>query len=265
MGVVTIAEGSPRVLRGTTWFRLVAGARLQEGDILVATGTGQVQVELFAGGAFNLGAPGSLFAASLPITGDKATGLLEFSLPAGWLKLAALGAAPGVQIQFEGTSLNATTAIAVIHAQPGGMELFIESGAATLIESGAGGKAPTTTEMKAGEFAARSADRPLRFDRRAPAAFVTTIPRHLIDPLPTLAAKFKSTQVQWAAEQEITYAEAEPWLSGPWRKLFLKRFQPRLKDREFRAAVEAQIARYPEWDRLLHPEKYAPKRPAVAK
>ncbi len=56
-----------------------------------------------------------------------------------------------------------------------------------------------------------------------------------------------------------------PGLPGPYRKLFLKRFQPRLKDREFRAAVEAHIARYPEWDRVLHPEKYLPKVPAEAK
>lgn len=264
-GIVSIAEGSVRVLRDTRWFKLVAGARFQEGDILVVKGTGQVQVELFAGGAFNLGAPGSLFAAALPIAGDKVTGLLELSLPEGWLKLAANAPAPGVRVQMEGTSLSVTTAIALIHAQPGSVELFIESGAATLIDAGAGGKSAATTEMKAGEFAARSAERPLHFERRAPPAFVTTIPRHLIDPLPALAAKFKLAQVQLVAEQEITYAEAEPWLAGPWRKLFLKRFQPRLKDREFRAAVEAQIARYPEWDRLLHPEKFAPRHPAVAK
>ena len=67
------------------------------------------------------------------------------------------------------------------------------------------------------------------------------------------------------AEQEVTYAEAEPWLAGPYRRIVPEAFQPRLKDREFRAAVEAHIARYPEWDRILHPEKYLPKAPAKAK
>jgi hypothetical protein len=108
-------------------------------------------------------------------------------------------------------------------------------------------------------------DRPLRFERRAPAAFVTAVPRHQIDALPALAAKYKSAKVQLVPGLEITYAEAEPWLSGPYRKLFVKRFQPRLKDPEFRAAVETRITRYPEWDRILHPEKYMPKVPAEAK
>jgi hypothetical protein len=109
---------------------------------------------------------------------------------------------------------------------------------------------------------AQSTERPLRIERRAPAA---------CDGGPAandrraLAGTYKSARVQLVPGLEITYAEAEPWLSGPYRKVFLKRFQPRLKDREFRAAVEARIARYPEWDRILHPEKYLPKVPAEAK
>jgi hypothetical protein len=265
-GIVTIVEGRARVLRDTTWYKLVPGARFREGDILVATGTGQVQVELFAGGTFNLGAPGSIFAATLPIVGDKLVGVAEVALPDGWLKLVATAPASGVRVQFSATTLTATEAIVVMHAQPASTELFVESGTAKIAEAAAGGgKSPVLTEVKAGEFAAQSGDRPVRAERRAPAAFVTAIPRQQIDPLPALAARFKAAKVQLVADQEVTYAEAEPWLAGPYRKMFLKRFEPRLKDRDFRAAVDAHIAHYPEWDRILHPEKYMPKVPAEAK
>jgi hypothetical protein len=146
------------------------------------------------------------------------------------------------------------------------MELFVESGSARVTDiRQAAGKSPAASDLKAGEYAAQSAERPLRFEQRAPPAFVATIPRYLLDPLPALAAKYKTVKLQLAADGQLTYAEAEPWLAGPHRKVFLKRFQPRLKDHEFRAGVEAHIARYPEWDRLLHPENYAPKASDKAK
>ena len=61
------------------------------------------------------------------------------------------------------------------------------------------------------------------------------------------------------ADHEITYAEAEPWLAGRDRAVFEKRFASRLRDPAFRSAVLPNVARYPSWDRQLHPEKYAPK------
>jgi len=269
-GVVSIVEGPSRLLRDTTWYKLAPGARFQEGDILVATGSGQVQVELVSGDVFNLGAPGTLFAAAAPMTGDKLTGPVDLWLPEGWLKLAASTPASGFRVDLEpassAISLSATEDVVVVHAKAGAMELFVESGAAKLTE-GATTKtrSPGVTDLKSGDYAAQSADHPLRIEQHAPASFVTAIPRHMLDKLPAFAAKYKAAKVQLVPEQEVTYAEAEPWLAGPYRKLFLKRFQPRLKDREFRAAVEVHIARYPEWDRVLHPEKYAPKAPAQAK
>jgi hypothetical protein len=265
-GIVSIVEGPCRLLRDTTWYKLVPGARLREGDILVATGTGQIQVELFTGGAFNVGAPGTLFAVYAPMTGDKLTGPVELALTEGWLKLSANAPPAGFRVQLDPASIEAIEAVVVMRATPGAMELFVESGTAKVADSGAGkGKIPAGTELKGGDYAAQSTERPLRIERRAPAAFVTAVPRQMIDALPALAGKYKAAKVQLAPGLEITYAEAEPWLSGPYRRMFLKRFQPRLKDREFRAAVEARIARYPEWDRILHPEKYLPKVPAEAK
>jgi len=254
------------MLRDTTWYKLVPGTRFQEGDILVAAGTGQIQVELFAGGTFNLGAPATLFAAAVPITGDKLTGLVDLSLTEGWLKLAANAPAAGYRVQLDPASVDAKEAVVVMHSTPGAMEVFVESGGVRLGDSGTGKpKSAAATDLKAGDYASQSAERPLRIEPRAPPTFVAALPRHMIDALPAFAAKYKAARVQLVPGQQITYAEAEPWLSGPYRKLFLKRFQPRLKDPEFRTAVDAHIARYPEWDRVLHPEKYLPKTPVQAK
>jgi hypothetical protein len=60
-------------------------------------------------------------------------------------------------------------------------------------------------------------------------------------------------------DHEITYAEAEPWLAGRDRAAFEKRFASRLRDPVFRKAALPNLARYPAWDRMLNPEKYAPK------
>jgi hypothetical protein len=266
VGIFTLVEGPCRVLRDTTWYKLVPGARLREGDILVAAGSGQIQVELFAGGTFNLAAPGTLFGAAVPMSGDKLAGVVDLSLESGWLKLAANAAPAGVRVKLDPAFLSTMDGVVVMHATRGAMELYVESGVARLTDSDTGkSKSSAATDLKAGDFASQSAERPLTLERRPPPAFVAAIPRHLTDALPALAPKYKSVKVQLVPEQEVTYAEAEPWLSGPYRKLFLKRFQPRLKDREFRAGVESRIARYPEWDRILHPEKYLPKVPVEAK
>jgi hypothetical protein len=118
--------------------------------------------------------------------------------------------------------------------------------------------------VKRGEFWSKAADEPFALQPRAPKPFVDAMPRHFVDPLPRLAARFKAAPVL-AADHDVTYAEAEPWLVGRDRAVFEKRFTSRLRDPAFRKGVEPHVARYPTWDRKLHPEKYAAKRkPAPA-
>ncbi len=165
-GIVSIVDGPCRLLRDTTWYKLVPGARLREGDILVAAGTGQIQVELATGGAFNLGAPGTLFAVAVPMSGDKLTGPVELSLTEGWLKLSANAPPAGFRVQVDPTSIEAIEAVVVMHAAPGAMELFVESGIAKIGEVGTPkGKTSVGTELKGGDYAAQSTDRPLRLER----------------------------------------------------------------------------------------------------
>lgn len=260
-GVYSIVEGESLVLRGATWFKLVPGTRFQEGDLIEATERAQVQVELTSGGALNLIGPATLYAAAVPMRDDKLAGKMEFMLPRGWLKLVAKAPATGVRMRFSVETFDLTDGIVVVRAATNSIELFLEAGAATISDLPARGRENVARDAKAGEFWSRSGDRPFFVEQRAPPSFVTAMPRHLLDPLPSFAGKFKTASGELAVDHEITYAEAQPWLTGPYRKTFLKRFRPRLSDPAFRDAVNANIAAYPEWDRILHPEKYRPKEP----
>src|SRR5437773_667903 len=89
IGVVTIAEGSARVLRGTVWYMLAPGAPFQESDLVDAGERTQVQVELASGGTLSVVGPGALFAAAIPIRNEKQDAAMEFALDKGWLKVVS--------------------------------------------------------------------------------------------------------------------------------------------------------------------------------
>ena len=250
VGTVTLVDGSARLLRGATWYRLAPGIRVEEGDIVASSERAQVQLEFAVGTLASLGGSGALHVAppeaKLPL----------LVLPSGWLKLATK--APGVRLRTPVLDLAVPDAIVVVHAQPAMAELFVESGSAKLIPTAAPGADAATRDAKRGDFWTKAAALPPEVRASPPKAFVDAMPRSFVDPLPVLAAKQKG-KPELVVDHEITYAEALPWLAGRDRAAFERRFAVRLKDPAFRKAAEADIARYPLWDRQLHPEKYAPK------
>jgi hypothetical protein len=135
--------------------------------------------------------------------------------------------------------------------------MFVESGAPKVSVPAARGKDAPARDAHAGELWTRTGDKPFTVESHMSPGFVATIPRPLLDALPRLAPRFAGPGPTLTAGAEVTYADAEPWLAGPYRRAFVKRLTPRLSDAEFRAGVEARIGSYPEWDRMLHPEKFA--------
>ena len=254
-GVVTIADGPARVLRGTIWYRLAAGAPFQEGDLIDAGDRALVQVEFASGGTVHIVGPASLYAAQLLIRNDKQDGPIELALDKGWLKLAA-PAGPGMRLRTSSALVNVGEATLVARQNGKMFELFIESGAARIADSNRAGRDGAVHDAKAGEFWARDGDKPFTTAGRAPPQFVAAMPRHLMDRLASLAGKFKGKKTTLAVDREITLAEAEPWLAGPYRRAFARRLSGRLADPAFRNAVEANAAAYPDLDRILHPDKY---------
>ena len=122
-----------------------------------------------------------------------------------------------------------------------------------MLEPGKSGADGAAHDLKSGEFALRATDRPFATAGAAPQKFVGALPRHFRDPLPSRAAHYQVARVQLAVDRPISYAEAEPWLNGPYRRTFIRRLQPRLSDPDFRAPVMAKLQAYPEWQVVLAP------------
>ena len=248
--VVTLADGATRVLRGATWYKLAPGIVVEDGDIVAAEARAQVQLETRGGTLASLAGDG------LVLVAVSKDGALALTAPVGWLKLATKP--PGAVVRTAQFEVNVGDGIVVMRVVPDAAEIFIEAGGARITEPGI---APR--EARRGEFLRKFTGTPAVSSALAPKAFVDALPRMFIDPLPVLAPRLKSKPAL-VVDHEVTYAEAEPWLAGPDRVAFEKRFAVRLKDPAFRKAAEPGLVRHPAWDRMLHPEKYAPKPPPPA-
>jgi len=251
-GAITLVEGNARLLRGATWYKVAQGARVEEADIVEVPDRAQLQIEFTAGSIADLVGAGRAYLTP----GAAKNAPIVFAMPEGWLKFVAKP--PGLRLRTAFVDVIVADGILVAHVSGPAVDLFVESGAGRLVEltpTGAEGKA---RDIRAGEYWSRSATGAVATASRAPKAFVEAMPRHFVDPLPTLAAKVKSKPAL-VVDHEVTYAEAEPWLGSRDRAVFERRFASRLRDPAFRNAALPNLARYPAWDRLLNPEKYAPK------
>jgi hypothetical protein len=267
IGVVTIVDGGARVLRGPTWYKLVEGARVQDGDLIDAGDRAQIQVELSSGPVVNFAGPAGLLAVSAGTRETKPTAA-EMYLPRGWLKFAVRQGSAPLRVRTASGAFAASDAVAVVHADTDAIEIFVETGSGKLYESGKGAADGAVHDVKSGDFALRAADRPFVTAGAAPQKFISAMPRHFRDPLPARAAQYQVARVQLVADRPITYAEAEPWLTSPYRRVFIRRLQPRLADPEFRTAAMAKPQAYPEWQTAVapaEPAKAEPAKPEAAK
>lgn len=256
VGVATVVDSGVRVLRGPTWFKLVPGARLDDGDIVEAPERMQVHLEFAAGSAANLVGAGTIYIAPPAAKAGTPAGPLTVNLVQGWCKVAAK--APGVRVRMGPADIAIAEGVVVIRKQGMAIEFFVEAGNARLIEALASGADGPVRDAKRGDYGWKPPGAAFALEVRAPRIFVDAMPRHFYDALPQFAGKFKAKPTL-VADRDISYAEAEPWLAGRDRAVFERRFASRLRDPVFRRAVEPNVARYPAWDRMLHPEKYAPK------
>ena len=256
-GIYTMVDGDVRVLRETAWYRLVPGARARDGDIVDAINEySQVQLEWTGGGVMNLQGPALVHTGAV-VAADSKSGAAELLVRRGWIKAAAGKRA--MRLRLPNATLDFVGAIVVARGDAEHSELFVESGSAKFAPVAARGKAQAPLDAKSGEYLERVGDRAAVAQPRPPQAFVAALPRQFRDALPALAANF-AEEPELVRGREITLAEAEPWLApGASRRTFVRRFTPRLSDPAFRAGVNARITAYPEWDRILHPEKYRPK------
>jgi hypothetical protein len=143
----------------------------------------------------------------------------------------------------------------VIHAAASADEVFVESGAAGASELNADGVKATAIATKGGDYIALK-DNAITIGR-PPTGFFGSVPKYYMDNLPNLYAKIKDVQREPARDHDTTYAEAAVWLDAnkTVRHGLVARYQPRLKDAEFRAGIAATISTHPEWEKVLDSTK----------
>jgi hypothetical protein len=262
IGTLTFLEGGLRVIRGTTVLQGAEGVRLHQGDIIENSDPGFAQLEFAGGTTVALGAFARLFLFSHPggKMGDKAN-TAQLVLLSGWLKGET--AVNGGTYRYASPLLAAATkdGTVVLHATPQAAEIFIESGSASIAEVRSNGNWGQSVGAKAGQFFSRRAGKNLTNNPSPTSTFIESVPRPFRDTLPSRLSRF-GKPVEPRRDHEVTYPEIQPWLTigQTWRRGFVERFQPRLKDAEFRRALEAHLNNHPEWDPVLHPEKYLPPR-----
>ena len=128
--------------------------------------------------------------------------------------------------------------------------------------AGPGSTKDTAHNIEAsGEFVVHKSGQATTTAPRPQVEFIKDMPRHFQDPLPVLADKLKERKLEPKREHEVSYEEVEGWLKANLgvRKGFVKRFQGRARDPEFRSALLKNLREHPEWDRTLFPEKYEAK------
>ncbi len=268
VGSVTFLEGSLRIIRGTAVLQAAEGTRLRQGDIVESSDGGLAQAEFVGGGIVALGPSSRMYVLRHGMggkSGSDASGA-ELVLLSGWLK--GQSRADAGSYRYESPMLAATTGngTVVFHSDESECDVFVESGSAAIGEVSPNGSAGKPTAGKAGQFFSRRRGKSLANFSGPSAAFVEAMPRSFRDALPSRAAHFAGKPIEPKVQHQVAYVEIQPWLTMPpaWRKGFVDRFEPRLKDPEFRKQLEIHATEYPEWEPILHPEKHSQESPPPA-
>jgi hypothetical protein len=261
-GTLTLAEGSVELIRGATLYAATQGVRLGDGDILSVDPKGQAQIEFQDGAILNLSQGAR---AMLTNIGSGARGQSEAAVLSGWAKFTQKKSGKGAQYRFLTPRAEITVgeATAVLNAGDGSTDIYVESGAVRFSEIGRKGVQRIARDAKGGEFIVRRGEQPATLGPRPSAEFIKNMPRHFRDDLPVLLDRFKNRRSEPKREHDVTYAEVEAWLktSPSIKRNFVKRFESRSKDSEFRRKLIENLREHPEWDRVLFPEKYEQKGP----
>lgn len=256
IGTLSLREGPLRVIRGAALLQGVEGMRLRQGDILESSDAGFAQLEFSGGAIVALGASSKLFLFSHPTDkgGGKATA--ELILRSGWLKAET---SSGRTYRYVSPLLAATTkdGAVILHVSADTAEIFVESGSAGVSEVNAEGNLGAATTAKSGLFFSRRAGKAFTSKPRPDSSFIDSMPVPFRDTLPSRMSRFTGKSPEPKRDHEVSYSDVERWLNiaPAWRKDFVERFRPRLKDPAFRQAIEDHLGSLPDWGPVLNPEK----------
>ena len=253
-GVLTLLDGGAGLLRGTARYSTGEGLRLQPGDILETADKAFVQIEFAGGAVVALGARSRILVLRSPAS---SLGAAQLFLLEGWLKLSARegGQAARLECLTPLFSLGPAKAIAVARVSERDGEVFAEAGTVPIADLSAEGRVESTRQLREGELYSRSPSRRSAVAPRPSQSFVAAMPREFRDNLMPRLAALKRSDTPPKRAAEFRYEEVEAWLNTTpaVRTVLVEAWREKLGDPAFREAVKANLKRYPEWERVLHP------------
>ncbi len=215
----TLLDGTVWVIRGATMLQCVEGMKLRPGDILESAAPGFAQLEFSGGTIAAIGPASRVYLFRAAANGG------DLVLLSGWLKGET--SSKGGAFRYNTTLLGAGTkdGTFVLHASPGGAEIFVESGSGTIAEmSSQGGTRATPSASGPVNFLPASLERTLPPARVRMPAFLESMPQAFRDTLPSRLSKFQGKKPPAPrADHEVSYAEVQPWLTigQAWRGGFV--------------------------------------------
>jgi len=258
VGVVTILDGNVTTIRGLSRFSLAEGVRIMSND-LVETGNGAfARIEFSDGVIVDLG-PATRAQLNRPSLRNNDRPALY--LLTGWIKISAGKLGEGAKAavatpQFDAVGLDAES---VERIEAGSGSAFAEGGSLRVLDHRGRVRAPVL--LRSGDFLAlNNGEAPKILGRPTP-QFLANLPREFQDRLPARIARFKEREVPAKSLGTFTYVEVEPWLDAEpsIRRRFVSEWAAKATDDiAFREALDAGLSRHPEWERLLHPERFEP-------
>jgi hypothetical protein len=255
IGIVTILEGKATVIRALSQFEAAQGMRLLANDLLRTQPNSLLRVEYPDECWLELG-PDTLLQLSHPAE-KKRGNRPGLYLLQGWLKVGckansgADGSLASGDVDVVGVS-----GVIVVRASGESHAIFAEQGTARVIRRRT--REAAQIALNRGDFLFVVPDRVPAAQARPPADFIDALPRAYRDTLPSRYSMFVSRTVDPKEQRTFSYSDVEPWLNAEAsiRRQFVGLWRRKVNDPAFRGPLDRDLAMHPEWDRLLHPEKY---------
>ena len=260
--LVTIVDGEALLLDGNRSVVAVEGLKVADETLVRTTAkTTLLRVEWPDGSVADFG-PDTQAMLNPPGFGLRGGRTPSVYLLRGWLKLSAMGSGPAAGLLTPRIDVQPLKGALVVMAVGDETWVFAEGGSATLAEREL--KPASSPTLKNGEVYLRTGSGKGAVSPRPSPAQMQRVPRGFRDSLPLRTAALKDKPVQAKAAPPASYADLRDWLVAETalRKTFTKRFAERTKDADFRAGLTQNLAKHPEWEPVLFPERFT--KPASA-
>ena len=250
IAIVTILEGKASVIRNLGQFDVAEGVRLLPGDLIRTQPKSLMRIELPDECSVEAG-PDTQLQLFHPVDKKRANRPALY-LMEGWLKLGCKNGTDAA-LTLRDLDVVGISKVLVIRATGDSRSIFAEQGTARVVRHSGG-----STTLNQGDFLNVEPDVVSDAQPRPTAEFMEALPRAYRDTLPSRYSVYVSRTVEPQNQRGFGYADVEQWVNAELavRRQFLSLWLRKVNDPAFRAPLDRDLAKHPEWDRILHPEKY---------